>query len=76
MNPKFAHTHLADPDVTIDKFSGTDPDQDAEPFIQVIERKNIKYQKPNLLGDLSVTAPNYHTKKYRSIKDILKTSSP
>ena len=35
-----ANTHLAYPDLAIDKFSGTDPDQDAESFIQLIERKN------------------------------------
>ena len=29
-----AATHLAYPDLALDKFSGTDPDQDAEPFIQ------------------------------------------
>ena len=34
-----ANTHLAYPDLAIDKFSGTDPDQDAESFIQLIERK-------------------------------------
>ena len=34
-----ANTHLAYPDLAIDKFSGTDPDQDAEVFIQLIERK-------------------------------------
>ena len=34
-----ANTHLAYPDLAIDNFSGTDPDQDAESFIQVIERK-------------------------------------
>ena len=33
------NTHLAYPDLAIDKFSGTDPDQDAESFIQLIERK-------------------------------------
>ena len=31
--------HLADPDLALDNFSGTDPDQDAESFIQLIERK-------------------------------------
>ena len=31
--------HLAHPDLAVDKFSGTDPDQDAESFIQLIERK-------------------------------------
>ena len=34
-----ANTLLANPDLAIDKFSGTDPDQDAESFIQLIERK-------------------------------------
>ena len=34
-----ANTHLAYLDLAIDKFSGTDPDQDAESFIQLIERK-------------------------------------
>ena len=36
-----ANTHLAYPDLAINKFSGTDPDQDAESFIQLIERKLI-----------------------------------
>ena len=34
-----ANTHLAYPDLAIDKFCGTDPDQDAESFIQLFERK-------------------------------------
>ena len=34
-----ANAHLAYPDLAIDKFSGTDSDQDAESFIQLIERK-------------------------------------
>ena len=34
-----ANTYLAYLDLAIDKFSGTDPDQDAESFIQLIERK-------------------------------------
>ena len=34
-----ANTHLAYPDLAIDKFSATDPDQDAESLIQLIERK-------------------------------------
>ena len=37
---KMAHTHLAYPDLALDKFSGTDPDQDAEAFIRLIECKN------------------------------------
>ena len=34
-----ANTHLSYPDLALDKFSGTDPDQDAESFVQLIERK-------------------------------------
>ena len=34
-----AAAHLAYPDLAVDKFSGTDPDQDAESFIHLIERK-------------------------------------
>ena len=36
-----ANAHLADPDLALDKFSGTDPDQDAEAFIRLIECKII-----------------------------------
>ena len=34
-----ANTHLAYPDLALDKFSGTDPDRDTESFVQLIERK-------------------------------------
>ena len=34
-----ANTHLACPDLAIDKFSGTDPDPDVESFIRLIERR-------------------------------------
>ena len=34
-----ANTHLAYPELVLDKFSGIDPDQDAESFVQLIERK-------------------------------------
>ena len=37
--PASATKHLADPDLAIDIISGTDPEQDAESFIQLIERK-------------------------------------
>ena len=37
--PTMANTHLVYPDRAIDNFSGTDPDQDAETFIQLIEGK-------------------------------------
>ena len=34
-----ANTHLAYHDLALDKFSGTDTDQDAESFVQLIETK-------------------------------------
>ena len=34
-----ANAHLAYPDLAIANLNGTDPDQDAETFIQLIERK-------------------------------------
>ena len=34
-----ANAHLAYPDLALEKFSGTDPDQDAESFVPIIERK-------------------------------------
>ena len=34
-----ANTHLAYPNLALDKFSGTDPDQDNESFVQLTERK-------------------------------------
>ena len=35
-----ANTHLVYPYLALHKFSGTDPDQDAEPFVQLIEKKD------------------------------------
>ena len=37
--PKKGNAHLAYPDLALDKFSGTDPDQDAEAFIRLIDCK-------------------------------------
>ena len=34
-----ANTHRSYPDLASDMFSGTDPDQDAESFLQLLERK-------------------------------------
>ena len=45
-----ANTHLAYPDLALDKFSGTDPDQDAESFVQLIERK-INFALGDALAD-------------------------
>ena len=47
-----ANTHLAYPDLAIDKFSGTDPDQDAVSFIQLVERK-INFALGDASGDAS-----------------------
>ena len=33
-----ANTHLAYPDLALDMFSGSDPDQDAESFVQLTEK--------------------------------------
>ena len=45
-----AAAHLAYSDLAVDKFSGTGPDQDAESFIQLIERK-IKFALGDAPGD-------------------------
>ena len=45
-----AAAHLAYPDLAVDKFSGTDPDQDAETFIQLIEPK-INFALGDAPGD-------------------------
>ena len=45
-----AAAHLAYPDLAVDNFSGTDPDQDAESFIQLIERK-INFALGDAPGD-------------------------
>ena len=49
-------THLAYPDLAIDKISGTNPDQDAESFVQIIEigtRVNLKLHDQNSLSLLT-----------------------
>ena len=45
-----ANTHLAYPDLAIDKFSGTDRDQDAESFIHLVEWK-INFALGDVPGD-------------------------
>ena len=45
-----AAAHLDYPDLAVDKFFGTDPDQDAETFIQLIERK-INFALGDAPGD-------------------------
>ena len=56
-----ANAHLAYPDLAIDKFSGTDPDQDAGFFIQLIERK-INFALGDAPGDAGELA-NYTFRK-------------
>ena len=65
-----ANTHLAYPDLAIDKFSGTDPDRDAEPFIQLIERKvNVALgDEPGDAGELA----NYTFKKKALFSSLLR----
>ena len=65
-----ANTHLAYPDLAIDKFSGTDPDQDAEFSIQLIERK-INFA----LGDVPADAgelSNYTFRKKALFSSLLR----
>ena len=65
-----AATHLAYPDLALDKFSGTDPDQDAESFIQLIERK-INFA----LGDAPANADalaNYNFRKKALFSSLLR----
>ena len=57
-----ANTHLAYPDLAIDKFSGTDPDQDAESFIHLIERK-IKFAFGDAPADAGELARHTFRKK-------------
>ena len=65
-----ANTHLADPDLAIHKYSGTDPNQDAESFIQLIERKLYFAlgDAPGVVGELA----NYTFKKKALISSLLR----
>ena len=56
-----ANTHLAHPDLTIDKLAGTDPDQDAESFIRLIERK-INFNFRDAPGDAGEVAKIFRKK--------------
>ena len=57
-----ANTHLDYPDLAIDKFPGTDPDQGAESFIQLIERK-INFALEDAPADAGELAIYTFTKK-------------
>ena len=65
-----ANTHLAYPDLAIDKFSGTDPDQDVESFIQLIERK-INFALGDAPGDAGELA-NYTFRKKALFSSLLR----
>ena len=65
-----ANTHLAYPDIAIDKFSGTDLDQDAESFIQLIERK-INFALGEAPGDAGELV-NYTFRKKALFSSILR----
>ena len=65
-----AAAHLAYPDLAVDKFSGTDPDQDAESSIQLIERR-INFA----LGDAPADAGelvNYTLRKKALFSSLLR----
>ena len=62
-------TRLAYPDLAIDKFSGTDPDQDADFFIQLIGRK-IHFAHGDAPGDAGEVA-NYTFRKKALFSSLL-----
>ena len=68
-----AAAHLAYPDLTVDKFSGTDPDQDAESFIQLIEQK-INFALGDAPGDAGELA-NYTFRKNALFSSLLRGPS-
>ena len=65
-----AAAHFAFPDMAVDKFSGTGPDQDAEFFIQLIERK-INFAPGDAPGDAGELA-NYTFRKKALFSSILR----
>ena len=71
---KMAAAHLAYPDLAADKFSGTDPDQDAEYFIQLIERK-INLALGDAPGDAGELA-NYTFRKKALFSSLLRGPAP
>ena len=67
---RMAAAHLAYPDLAVNKFFGTDPDQDAEPFIQLIERK-INFALGDAPGDAGELA-NYTFRKKAIFSSLLR----
>ena len=64
-----ANTHLGYPDLVIDKFSGTYPDQGAESFTPLIERK-INFALGDAPGD-SCELANYIFRKKALVSSLL-----
>ena len=65
-----ANTHLAYPDLAIDKFSGTDHDQDAETLIQLVVRK-INFALGDARGDAGELA-NYTFRKKALFSSLIR----
>ena len=65
-----ASTHLAYRDLAIDKFFGTDPDQDDGRFIQLIERK-INFALRNAPADAGELV-NYTFRKKALFSSLLR----
>ena len=65
-----AASHLAYPDLALDRFSGTDPDQDAESFIQLIERK-INFALGDAPANVDALA-NYNFRKKALFSSLLR----
>ena len=65
-----AAAHLAYSHLAMDKLSGTDPDQDAESFIQLIERK-INFAPGDTPGDAGELA-NYTLRKKALFSSVLR----
>ena len=64
-----ANSHLAYPDLAVDKFSGRDTDQDAEAFICLIECKFIF-----LLSEPDLEHVIYHFRKKSVISSLIRGS--
>ena len=65
-----ANTLLAYPDLSIEKFSGTDPDQEAESFVKLTERK-INFALGDPPGDAGELA-NYTFRKKALFSSLLR----
>ena len=69
-NNDVAATHFAYPDLALDNFSGTDPYQDAESFIQLMELK-IKFALGDAPANLDALA-NYTFRKKALFSSLLR----